>query len=102
MVNTGFQSMERSLYSDREALAIATQAKVLSGNKLEQLVVRLQRHSGQTKLALRVGTMPGTMYFPGPERAIHCGDLAKIRRPVCTLLRMLWHAISSLLMLEST
>jgi hypothetical protein len=28
---------------------MAAQAKVLSGNKLEQLVVRLQRHSGRTK-----------------------------------------------------
>jgi hypothetical protein len=33
----------------REALAMAELAKVLSGNKLEQLVVRLQRHSGRTK-----------------------------------------------------
>jgi hypothetical protein len=31
-----------------EAIAIAAQAKVLSGNKLEQLVVRLQRHSGRS------------------------------------------------------
>jgi hypothetical protein len=30
-----------------EALALAAQAKVLSGNKLEQLVVRLQRHTGR-------------------------------------------------------
>ena len=35
----------------KEALAMAAQAKVLSGNKLEQLVVRLQRHSGRTKEA---------------------------------------------------
>ena len=35
----------------REALAMAAQAKVLSGNKLEQLVVRLQRHSGRSKEA---------------------------------------------------
>lgn len=34
-----------------EALAIAAQAKVLSGNKLEQLVVRLQRHTGRRKEA---------------------------------------------------
>lgn len=34
-----------------EALAIAAQAKVLSGNKLEQLVVRLQRHTGRPKEA---------------------------------------------------
>ena len=34
-----------------EALALAAQAKVLSGNKLEQLVVRLQRHSGQSREA---------------------------------------------------
>ncbi len=34
-----------------EALAMAAQAKVLSGNKLEQLVVRIQRHSGQPKEA---------------------------------------------------
>lgn len=32
-----------------EAMALAAQAKVLSGNKLEQLVVRLQRHSGHPK-----------------------------------------------------
>jgi len=32
-----------------EAMALAAQAKVLSGNKLEQLVVRLQRHSGRPK-----------------------------------------------------
>lgn len=30
---------------------MAAQAKVLSGNKLEQLVIRLQRHSGQPKEA---------------------------------------------------
>jgi hypothetical protein len=34
-----------------EALAMAAQAKVLSGNKLEQLVVRIQRHSGRPKEA---------------------------------------------------
>jgi hypothetical protein len=34
-----------------EALAMAAQGKVLSGNKLEQLVVRLQRHTGRTKEA---------------------------------------------------
>jgi hypothetical protein len=40
--------IERSLYLNHEARAIAAQAKVLSGNKLEQLVVRLQRHTGHT------------------------------------------------------
>src|ERR1700676_3932477 len=49
MVNTTSPSVERSLYSNREALAIAAQAKVLSGSKLEQLVVRLQRNTGKTK-----------------------------------------------------
>jgi hypothetical protein len=34
-----------------EAMAMAAQAKVLSGNKLEQLVVLLQRHSGRPKEA---------------------------------------------------
>jgi hypothetical protein len=34
-----------------EARALAAQAKVLSGNKLEQLVIRLQRHSGRSKEA---------------------------------------------------
>ena len=34
-----------------EAIAMAAQAKVLSGSKLEQLVVRLQRHSGRPKEA---------------------------------------------------
>lgn len=35
----------------KEALAMAAHARILSGNKLEQLVVRLQRHSGRTKEA---------------------------------------------------
>ena len=34
-----------------EARALAQQAKVLSGNKLEQLVVRLQRNTGRTREA---------------------------------------------------
>jgi hypothetical protein len=34
-----------------EAMAMAAQAKVLSGHKLEQLAVRLQRHSGRPKEA---------------------------------------------------
>jgi hypothetical protein len=34
---------------DKEALTLAAQAKVLSGNKLEQLVVRLQRHTGRSR-----------------------------------------------------
>jgi len=41
----------RSSTWSREAFAMANQAKVLSGNKLEQLVVRLQRHSGRSKEA---------------------------------------------------
>ena len=32
-----------------EAMSLVAHAKVLSGNKLEQLVVRLQRHSGRPK-----------------------------------------------------
>lgn len=36
---------------NKEAYALAAQAKVLSGTKLEQLVVRLQRHSGRPKEA---------------------------------------------------
>jgi hypothetical protein len=34
-----------------EALTLVAQAKVLSGSKLEQLVVRLQRHTGRSKEA---------------------------------------------------
>jgi hypothetical protein len=44
-------SFERSPRWSPEALALAAQAKVLSGNKLEQLVVRLQRHTGRTREA---------------------------------------------------
>jgi hypothetical protein len=51
MSNTTSPPIARTLYSDREALAIAAQAKVLSGCKLEQLVARLQRHTGQSKQA---------------------------------------------------
>jgi hypothetical protein len=45
------QSSERSPRWSAEALALAAQAKVLSGNKLEQLVVRLQRHTGRSREA---------------------------------------------------
>lgn len=40
---------EQSQSWSKEAFAMASQAKVLSGNKLEQLVIRLQRHSGRSK-----------------------------------------------------
>ncbi len=42
---------ERSPEWSAEAMAMAAQAKVVSGAKLEQLVVRLQRHSGRPKEA---------------------------------------------------
>ena len=42
---------ERSPEWSAEAMAMAAQAKVLSGSKLEQLVVRLQRHTGRPKEA---------------------------------------------------
>ncbi|HEY5212151.1 MAG TPA: hypothetical protein VIJ38_03925, partial [Acidobacteriaceae bacterium] len=42
---------ERSPEWSAEAMAMAAQAKVLSGHKLEQLAVRLQRHSGRPKEA---------------------------------------------------
>jgi len=45
------QSSERSQGWSAEALALAAQAKVLSGSKLEQLVVRLQRHTGRSREA---------------------------------------------------
>jgi len=51
MSNTASLPIGRSLYSNQEALAIAAQAKVLSGSKLEQLVERLQRRTGHTKAA---------------------------------------------------
>jgi hypothetical protein len=44
-------SPEKSTSWSQEAYAMAAHAKVLSGNKLEQLVVRLQRHSGRAKEA---------------------------------------------------
>src|ERR1700722_19962704 len=43
------QSLNPSPNWSPEAMAMAAHAKVLSGNKLEQLVVRLQRHTGRTK-----------------------------------------------------
>ena len=45
------QSAQQPSSWSKEAFAMAAQAKVLSGSKLEQLVVRLQRHSGRTKEA---------------------------------------------------
>lgn len=44
-------SFEHSQEWSAEARALAQQAKVLSGNKLEQLVVRLQRNTGRTREA---------------------------------------------------
>lgn len=44
-------SSEHSQEWSAEARALAEQAKVLSGNKLEQLVVRLQRNTGRTREA---------------------------------------------------
>jgi hypothetical protein len=44
-------SSEHSHEWSPEARALAQQAKVLSGNKLEQLVVRLQRNTGRTREA---------------------------------------------------
>jgi hypothetical protein len=44
-------SSEHSQEWSAEARALAQQAKVLSGNKLEQLVVRLQRNTGRTREA---------------------------------------------------
>jgi hypothetical protein len=45
------QSREAPKHWTAEALSLAAQAKVLSGSKLEQLVVRLQRHTGRSKEA---------------------------------------------------
>ncbi len=45
------QLPERSPQWSAEAMAMAAHAKVLSGNKLEQLVVRIQRHTGRSKEA---------------------------------------------------
>ncbi len=42
---------ERSQEWSAEAMAMAAQAKVLSGHKLEQLATRIQRHSGRPKEA---------------------------------------------------
>ena len=44
-------SPERSPEWSAEAMAMAAQARVLSGSKLEQLVVRLQRQTGRPKEA---------------------------------------------------
>ena len=44
-------SSEHSQEWSAEARALAQQAKVLSGNKLEQLVVRLQRNTGRSREA---------------------------------------------------
>ncbi|WP_150133167.1 hypothetical protein [Acidisarcina polymorpha] len=45
------QMQEQPQSWSKEAFAMARQAKVLSGHKLEPLVVRLQRHSGRSKEA---------------------------------------------------
>lgn len=51
MAGTTSRPMDRSMHLNHEALALAAQAKVLSGSRLEQLVVRLLRHTGQTREA---------------------------------------------------
>ena len=48
MTDPAPMSIERHQWS-AEARALAVQAKVLSGNKLEQLVMRIQRHTGRSK-----------------------------------------------------
>ena len=47
----GLSSLHQAAGWSAEALALVAQAKVLSGSKIEQLVVRLQRNSGRTKEA---------------------------------------------------
>ena len=47
----GLSSLHQSAGWSAEALALVAKAKVLSGSKIEQLVVRLQRNSGRTKEA---------------------------------------------------
>jgi hypothetical protein len=61
------QPFERTRRWSPEALALVDQAKVLSGNKLEQLVVRLQRHSGRSseecwRFVIRYGIKAGIDY----------------------------------------
>ena len=51
MSNTASVLPARSLYSDQRALSLAAQARVLSGSKIEQLVLRLQRNTGHPKEA---------------------------------------------------
>src|SRR5579859_760709 len=48
---TPYQSPGNPTPWSPDAVAMAAQAKVLTGNKLEQLVVRLQRHTGRSKEA---------------------------------------------------
>jgi len=49
MSNNRTSSPKTALYWTPEAYTMAKQARVLSGDKLEELVVRLQRHSGRKK-----------------------------------------------------
>jgi hypothetical protein len=51
MATPNVPSLAKSLSLNQDALAIAAQARALPGNKLEQLVVRLQRKTGQSKAA---------------------------------------------------
>jgi hypothetical protein len=48
-METRTESLDKFSRWGKEAFSLVAHAKVLSGNKLEQLVVRLQRHSGRTK-----------------------------------------------------
>jgi hypothetical protein len=51
MAHATSPSTERSLSANKEALAMAAQAKVLTGTKLKHLVTRIQRQFGQPQEA---------------------------------------------------
>lgn len=55
------QVLEKSPSLESGSVGDGDQVKVLSGNKLEQLVVRLQRHSGRTKGQLNAPALNSRM-----------------------------------------
>jgi hypothetical protein len=85
--------MSRLLH-DPEALAMVAHAKVLSGHKLEQLVLRLQRHSGESKetcwrFVIQYGIKASTDHRPWTEIEVELLREELVKRPLDEVARKL-------------
>lgn len=82
------------LRRDPEALAMVAHAKVLSGNKLEQLVVRLQRHSGESsqtcwRFVIQHGIKTNSSHRPWTDTEVDLLREELVKRPLHEVARKL-------------